>query len=168
MFCASIYTFSHSSYVQLVAIGFEEDQVENAGCIPKILICFPFHFLFQLPFLIHACVQFFFISLLLFFDKAIAFQKKFKLISISPQKTRQLDTTSSSPSSGSLACTSHLPRRLSMKGNEATRAKLSSHASPTTTRSLKTNGKSSPENHHFRIDVHDFEIENALQKAQEV
>jgi hypothetical protein len=107
------------------------------------------------------------ICLLLFCDKAIAFQQKFELMFISPQKTRQLDTTSSSPSSGFLACTSYLPNRLSMKGNEATRAKLSPHAGPTTTRSLK-NVKSSPENHHLRIDVHDFEIENALQRAQEV
>ena len=165
IFRASIYAFSHSSYVQLVAIGFEEDQVENAGCIPKILLCFPFYFHFN-------CCSWYmrvfnFICFLLFCNEAIAFQQKFETISISPQKTRQLDTTSSSPSSGFLACTPHLPNGLSMKGNEATRAKLSSRASPTTTRSLK-NAKSSPENHHLRIDFHDFEIENALQKAQQV
>jgi hypothetical protein len=153
--------------VQLVAIGFEEDQVENAGYIPKILFLFPFLFHFNCR-SEYMRVFNFFMCLLLFFDKAIAFQEKFKTISISPQKTRQLDKTLFSPSSGSLACTSHLPKRLSMKGNEATREKLSSHASPTTTRSLKTNVKSSPENHHFRFNVHDFEIENALQKAQEV
>jgi hypothetical protein len=92
----------------------------------------------------------------------------FQAISTSPQKTQLLDTTFSSPSSAAHAFTSHHPNYLSYNEGEAIRARSFRASSATNSnRSLK-NIRLSPENHQLRIDVHDFEIENALQEAQEV